>query len=115
MVAAEVKRSGQSLPGILKADGEESAQKELRILIKADVSGSAEAVEEAIKDIGTSEVKVVVLDASVGEITESDVSTAIATGGIIKVLMALTNSFDSGIQYSSFKSQFTSIGRLSQH
>ena len=112
MVAAEVKRSGQSLPGILKSDGEESTQKELRILIKADVSGSAEAVEEAIKDIGTSEVKVVVLDASVGEITESDISTAIATEGIIKVLTALTNSFNSGIQYSCFKSQFTSVGGL---
>jgi translation initiation factor IF-2 len=81
MVAAENKRSGQALPGILREEPEHSGPKELRVIIKADVSGSAEAVEEAIKDLGNSEVKVAVVDASVGEVTESDVSTAIAANG----------------------------------
>jgi len=81
LVAEEVKRSGQSLPGMLKSDGDDFTQKEYRVLIKADVSGSAEAVEEAIKVLGNSEVKVAVIDATVGEITESDIQIAIAADG----------------------------------
>ena len=81
LVAEEIKRSGTSLPGILKQE-ENTGPKELRVLVKADVSGSAEAVEEAIRELGNDEVKVVIVDASVGEITESDVSKAIATNGI---------------------------------
>ena len=81
MVAADIKRSGQALPGILRQEPEQTGPKELRVIIKADVSGSAEAVEEAIKDLGNTEVKITVVDASVGEVTESDVSTAIAANG----------------------------------
>ena len=90
LIAEEVKRNGQLLPGILKTDGEEIKQKELRVIIKADVSGSAEAVEEAIKDLGNSEVKVVVIDATVGEITETDISTAIAANGKATIYLNLT-------------------------
>jgi len=81
MVAADIKRSGQALPGILKEEPEQTGPKELRVIIKADVSGSAEAVEEAIKDLGNAEVKISIVDASVGEVTESDISTAIAANG----------------------------------
>ena len=81
MVAADIKRSGQALPGILKEELEQTGPKELRVIIKADVSGSAEAVEEAIKDLGNAEVKISIVDASVGEVTESDISTAIAANG----------------------------------
>ena len=80
LVAAEIKRSGQALPGILR-EQEHTGPKELRLIIKADVSGSAEAVEEAIKDLGNAEVKVGIVDVSVGEVTESDVQTAIAANG----------------------------------
>ena len=80
LVAAEIKRSGQALPGIIR-EQEQTGPKELRVIIKADVSGSAEAVEEAIKDLGNAEVKVGIVDVSVGEVTESDVQTAIAVNG----------------------------------
>ena len=80
LVAAEIKRSGQALPGILR-EQEQTGPKELRVIIKADVSGSAEAVEEAIKGLGNAEVRVGIVDASVGEVTESDVQTAIAANG----------------------------------
>jgi translation initiation factor IF-2 len=80
LVAEETKRSGTALPGILKE--EVKRPKEFRVIVKADVSGSAEAVEEAICDLGNDEVKVVVIDASVGEITESDVQKAIAAEGM---------------------------------
>jgi translation initiation factor IF-2 len=87
MVAAEVKRSGKTLPGILKDKGTEEGEKKgptmVRFLVKADVGGSAEAVEEAIKDLGNEEVKVEVVDTSVGEITESDITVAAASNGLI--------------------------------
>jgi translation initiation factor IF-2 len=87
MVAAEVKRTGKTLPGILKDSGTEEGEKKgptmVRFLVKADVGGSAEAVEEAIKDLGNEEVKVEVVDTSVGEITESDITVAAASNGLI--------------------------------
>jgi len=85
MVAEEVKRTGKTLPGILKDAGvegvEKKAVKAVRFLVKADVGGSAEAVEEAIKDLGNDEVKVEVVGALVGEITESDLTVAAAANG----------------------------------
>lgn len=81
LVEEENKRSGQSLPGILKKEAD-TGPKALRVLIKADVSGSAEAVEEAIKDLGNAEVKVEIVDAAVGEVTESDITTAAAFDGM---------------------------------
>jgi translation initiation factor IF-2 len=91
MVAAEVKRSGKTLPGILKDTGTEEGEKKgptmVRFLVKADVGGSAEAVEEAIKDLGNEEVKVEVVDTSVGEITESDITVAAAANGLIPLFV----------------------------
>ena len=85
MVSEEIKRNGTTLPGILKEEFE--IPKVLRVVIKADVSGSAEAVEEAIKDIGNAEVKVEIVDSSVGEITETDVFTATAANGFSYLLV----------------------------
>ena len=56
---------------------------ELRVIIKADVQGSAEAVRDALTRLSTDEVKLVVLHASVGGISESDVLLASASKGII--------------------------------
>ncbi|MEJ0062384.1 MAG: translation initiation factor IF-2 [Alphaproteobacteria bacterium] len=59
--------------------------KELAILIKGDVHGSVEAIKGALEKIvdEQSEVKVHVLDAAVGPITESDVTLANASKGMI--------------------------------
>ena len=84
MVAAENKRSGMALPGIVRE--ENAGPKILRVIIKADVSGSAEAVEEAIKNLGNSEVKVEIIHTSVGEFTETDVMTAISANGTVTQL-----------------------------
>ena len=84
MVAAEVRRAGKTLPGILKETAEEKKGPNMvRFVVKADVSGSAEAVEEAIKDLGNEEVKVEVVNTSVGEITESDIAIAAAADGLV--------------------------------
>jgi translation initiation factor IF-2 len=57
--------------------------KELRVIIKADVHGSAEAVKDALTRLSADEVKLIVLHASVGGISESDVLLASASKGII--------------------------------
>jgi translation initiation factor IF-2 len=55
----------------------------LRILIKADQGGPAEALADALGQLGTDEVKVEVVHRGVGAITESDILLARASGAII--------------------------------
>jgi len=68
-----------------KAQGfqEKDKPKELEIIIKSDVHGSAEALSNAILKIEHSEVKPVVLLSAVGSITETDVSLAKASNAIL--------------------------------
>jgi translation initiation factor IF-2 len=58
-------------------------QKEVCVLIKADVQGSAEAIQATVLKQGGEEVKVRVLLAGVGQITESDIQLAKASGAVI--------------------------------
>jgi len=58
-------------------------QKEVGVLIKADVQGSAEALQAVVMKLANEEVKVRVLLASVGQITESDIQLARASNGVI--------------------------------
>jgi translation initiation factor IF-2 len=58
-------------------------QKEVAVVIKADVQGSAEAIQATVLKQGTDEVKVRVLHAAVGQITESDVQLAKASNAVI--------------------------------
>lgn len=57
--------------------------KELNIIIKADVGGSAEAVKSSLVKLSNDEVKVKVIHSAVGGITESDVMLADASNAII--------------------------------
>ena len=57
--------------------------KELNIIVKADVGGSAEAVKQSLEKISNEEVKVRVIHAAAGGITESDVMFAAASNAII--------------------------------
>ena len=57
--------------------------KELKLLIKADVQGSAEAVKQSLEKLSTAEVKVVALHAGVGAISESDIMLASASNAIV--------------------------------
>ncbi len=61
----------------------ESGIKNLNIIIKADVQGSAEAVKSSLAKLSNEEVKVQVLHAGAGGITESDVMLANASNAII--------------------------------
>jgi len=61
----------------------EGAVTQLRIIIKADQGGPAEALADALAQLSTSEVRVDVVHRGVGAITESDVLLAKASGAII--------------------------------
>jgi translation initiation factor IF-2 len=58
-------------------------QKEVAVLIKADVQGSSEAIQATVLKLAHEEVKVRVLLASVGQITESDIQLAKASNAVI--------------------------------
>jgi translation initiation factor IF-2 len=58
-------------------------QKEVAVLIKADVQGSAEAIQATVLKLAHEEVKVRVLHAAVGQITESDIQLAKASNAVI--------------------------------
>ncbi|MDC0248415.1 translation initiation factor IF-2, partial [bacterium] len=55
----------------------------LPIIIKADVQGSAEAIENSVTKLSTNEVEVTVVHKGVGAITESDVALANSSKGFI--------------------------------
>ena len=57
--------------------------KELNIIVKADVGGSAEAVKSSLEKLSNDEVKVRVIHSAVGGITESDVMLAASSSAII--------------------------------
>lgn len=55
----------------------------LNIIIKADVKGSLEAIEETLQNIKQDEVSINILKSGVGEISESDIKLAYSTNSII--------------------------------
>ena len=57
--------------------------KEVNVIIKADVNGSAEAVKQSLEKIEVDGVKVKVIRSSVGAITESDIVLASASNAIL--------------------------------
>ena len=59
------------------------AQKEVALVVKADVQGSAEAISVVTTKVGNEEVRVRVIYSGVGQITESDVQLAKASDAII--------------------------------
>ncbi|MGI8588458.1 MAG: translation initiation factor IF-2 [Chloroflexia bacterium] len=57
--------------------------KELRLILKADVRGSLEAIRQSLTTLNTADVQIKVLHEGTGGIGESDVSLAVASGAII--------------------------------
>ena len=76
-------RGGVTLEDFMSQAGGAGDARALRILIKADQGGPAEALADALSQLGTSEVKVEVVHRGVGAITESDILLARASGAII--------------------------------
>ncbi len=61
----------------------ESGQLELRLIVKADVQGSVEAVADALQKLTGEKVRVSIVHSAVGAITEGDVNLAAASKAII--------------------------------
>ncbi len=57
--------------------------KELRVILKGDVDGSVEALQDALERLSTDEVKVRIIHGAVGTITETDVMLASASNAIV--------------------------------
>ena len=75
------KQQASKLENLFAQMGE--GRKVLTLVIKADVQGSQEALIHALTQLGSDEVKVSVVHAGVGGITESDVNLAMASRAVI--------------------------------
>ena len=75
--------AGTTLDQLLAKAKADRDIKELPIVIKSDVQGSAEAIVQALEKISTDEVRIRVLHSGVGAITEADVTLAEASGAPI--------------------------------
>lgn len=62
---------------------DENQVKTLNIILKADMQGSAEALQEALNKLSTSEVKIKLVYVGIGAITESDANLALASKALI--------------------------------
>ena len=67
----------------LSKDIKEGKLKELKIVLKADVAGSLEAIKTSLEKISTSEVKVNIVHEGVGDISESDINMALASEALV--------------------------------
>jgi translation initiation factor IF-2 len=76
------KRQAAKLENMFEGMGEGAAQT-LSLILKADVQGSQEALAQSLLKLSTDEVKVQVVHAAVGGISESDVNLAIASKAVI--------------------------------
>ena len=68
-----------SVEEISKETGTATERKELRLIVKADVQGSVEALVAALERLTSREVIITILHAGVGSVTESDVMLAAAS------------------------------------
>ena len=67
----------------LSAQAQEGELKELNLILKADVQGSVEAILGSLEQLPQNEVQIRVLLSSPGEVTETDVDLAAASGAVI--------------------------------
>ena len=76
------KQQAAKLENIFEQMGED-AVKTLTLIVKADVQGSYEALTQALTKLSTEEVKVNIVHAAVGGITESDINLALASKAVV--------------------------------
>ena len=76
------KQQAAKLENMFEQMGED-AVKTLALIVKADVQGSYEALTQALTKLSTDEVKVNIVHAAVGGITESDINLALASKAVV--------------------------------
>jgi translation initiation factor IF-2 len=85
---AEKQRQSRLMQGrvtlaAISAQAQEGELKELNLILKADVQGSVEAIVGSLKQIPQNEVQIRLLLAAAGEITQTDIDLAAASGAVI--------------------------------
>jgi translation initiation factor IF-2 len=80
---AELAKSSRVSLEELYARIQEGDVKELKIIVKADVQGSAEAVTTTLTKLSTDACRLIVIHSGVGGITETDISLAAASDAIV--------------------------------
>jgi translation initiation factor IF-2 len=80
---AELARSSKVSLDELYARIQEGDVKELKVIVKADVQGSAEAVSSTLTKLSTEACRLIVIHSGVGGITETDISLASASDAIV--------------------------------
>jgi translation initiation factor IF-2 len=85
----------------LFAKMQEGQMKELALIVKADVQGSAEAVKASLEKISNEEVRVRVIHTGVGAVNESDLLLASTSGAIV---VGFNVRLDAGAQASAQRS-----------
>jgi len=101
LVAVTDERHAQAILARHRAEAEKQAQaravnlnnlydqisagkvKELNVILKTDVQGSIEPIRHSLEQLATDEVKVRIIHAGTGNVSESDVMLAAASGGLI--------------------------------
>ena len=76
------RRQAAKLEGMFENMGEGQAQT-LSLIVKADVQGSQEALAQSLLKLSTPEVRVQIVHAAVGGISESDINLAIASKAVV--------------------------------
>ena len=78
----------------------EGVAKELAMLLKGDVQGSIEAIKKSLSQLDTKDVKIDIMHADVGNISESDVMLALVSNAVI---MGFNVKIDEGAQMLAAK------------
>jgi translation initiation factor IF-2 len=81
--AATLAKSSRRTLESLSREIAEGVIKEMQVLVKADVQGSLEALQQAIGELPKDKVRVEVLRAGTGAITQADILLAAASGAIV--------------------------------
>jgi len=77
------KQQAAKLENVLEQMSAEGQSQALALIIKADVQGSQEALAQSMLKLATDEVKVQIVHAAVGGITESDINLAVASKAVV--------------------------------
>lgn len=78
----------------------EGVAKELAIILKGDVQGSIEALQQSLTDLNTRDVKINIIHADVGGVNESDVMLAMVSNAVV---MGFNVKVDEGAQVLAMK------------
>jgi translation initiation factor IF-2 len=79
---AVAEKAAISKPAV-KSPAEQKPEKAIRIILKADVSGSLEALREVLRHLPLKDKKLEIIEGSVGNISDGDVKLAVSSGAAI--------------------------------